>query len=232
VTRRLRALADSLADLPRWLGPWVGHRRRLLAARGRPADLARVAATEGQMTDDEAACLYALAREAAGGCIVEIGSFHGKSTVALALGARAGGGARVYAVDPFVPFVGLLGGRFGPDDKTALLRNLLLAGVADGVWLLHLGSTQAARAWSEPIALLWVDGDHSEAAVRADLAAWTPYVAAGGLVALHDSLDPKLGPRAAIDELLASKAWERVREAGTITILRRAGSAGARKSAV
>src|SRR5262245_17675583 len=132
-----------MADLPRWLRPWIRHRRALAAARRRPPDLARVAATDGQMTDEEAACIHALARDATGGCIVEIGSFHGKSTVALALGARAGAGARVYAVDPFVPFVALLGGRFGPHDKTELLRNLLLADVADAVWLLHLGSTQA-----------------------------------------------------------------------------------------
>jgi predicted O-methyltransferase YrrM len=219
--RRLAALGGSLADVPRWLGPWIRYRRGLHRARRRPAHLAQVAATDGQMTDDEAACLYTLAREAAGGCIVEIGSFHGKSTVALALGTRGGAGLRVYAVDPFMPFTGLLGGRFGPEDKTVLLRNLLLADVADRVWLLHLGSTQAARGWQEPIALLWVDGDHSEPAVRADLAAWGPFVAPGGVVALHDSLDPGLGPRRVVEEMVGGGRWQKVREAGTITVLRK-----------
>jgi hypothetical protein len=187
----------------------------------RPLDLALIAATEGQMTSAEAELLYRLAREAAGGCIVEIGSFRGKSTIALALGARAEGGARVYAVDPYLPFVGLRGGHFGPRDKTALLTTLLLADVAEQVWLLHTPSEQAARGWAEPIALLWVDGDHSYQAVRTDLASWGRFLVPGGLVAFHDSVDERLGPYRVIDEALRAGDYERVCTVGTVTVLRR-----------
>ncbi|HJQ84974.1 MAG TPA: class I SAM-dependent methyltransferase [Candidatus Binatia bacterium] len=210
-----------LSDLLGWVEPWYRFRRRLGRRRGRARDLAKVRATGGRMTAAECEALYDLAREAKDGCIVEIGTFRGKSTVACALGARAGGGARVWAVDPFIPFVGACGGRFGPGDKVALLRNLLLADVAEQVWMLHAPSTQAAAGWREPIALLWLDGDHTYEAVRSDLDAWAPFVVAGGTVAFHDSLDPALGPRRLIEELLARGGWERVRVVDTLTVLRK-----------
>src|SRR5438876_12126224 len=173
------------------------------------------------MAPEETELLYDLARDAAGGCIVEVGTFRGRSTVACGLGARAGQGGRVYAVDPFLPFVGACGGRFGPADRTHLLRNLLLCGVAEGVWLLHLPSAQAAEGWTEPIALLWLDGDHSYEAVKRDVASWGRFVACGGTVAFHDSLDPQLGPARVVDELLAAGDFERVRVVGSISVLRK-----------
>ena len=177
------------------------------------------------MTGAEAERLYELARGARDGVIVEIGSFRGKSTVACALGARAGGHARVYAIDPFLPFVGPCGGHFGPADRVRLLQNLLLAGVAEDVWLLHAPSSQVAAGWREPIALLWIDGDHSYEAVRRDVEAWTPFVVAGGTVAFHDARDPSLGPHRVVDELLATGGWEHAAAVDTLTVLRRAVSA-------
>jgi predicted O-methyltransferase YrrM len=210
-----------LRDLIAWVEPWYRYRRRLRRRSGRARDLAKIRATDGRMAEDEAALLYDLAREAQGGCIVEIGTFHGKSSVACALGARAGQGARVYAVDPFVPFVGVCGGEFGPADKTELLRNLLLADVAEQVWLLHTTSQHAASGWAEPIALLWIDGDHTYDAVKADVTAWLPHVTPGGTIALHDSRDPALGPFRMVDELLAGGRFERTGGVTSITVLRR-----------
>jgi hypothetical protein len=210
-----------LAELVRWVGPWWRFRRRLRHRTGRRLDLAKIKATDGHMTGAECERLYDLARAADGGCIVEIGSFRGRSTVACALGARAGRGARVYAVDPFVPFVGLCGGRVEPGDKTHLLRNLLLAGIADEVWLIHAPSAQAAEGWQEPVALLWIDGDHSYAAVREDVDSWARYVVRGGVLAFHDSTDPALGASRVVGELLAQGRFERCDRVDTLTVLRK-----------
>ncbi len=214
-----------LAELRAWLAPWWryhGH-ARVRRRTGRARDLASVAATDGRMTGAECEQLYDLARAARGGAIVEIGTFRGKSTVACALGARAGGRARIFAVDPFVPFVGPCGGHFGPADRVPLYQNLLLAGVAEDVWMLHAASVQAAAGWSGPVALLWIDGDHAYEAVKRDVDAWAPFVPPGGIVALHDSLDDSLGPRRLIEEMLAGGGWERVRVVDTMTVLRRVG---------
>jgi len=210
-----------LADLLGWVAPWYRFRRRIGRRTGRARDLATIRATEGQMAPEETELLYDLARDAAGGSIVEVGTFRGRSTVALALGGRAGRGARVYAVDPFLPFVGACGGRFGPADRTHLLRHLLLAGVAEDVWLLHLPSAQAAAGWTEPIALLWLDGDHTYEAVRRDVASWGQFVTPRGTIAFHDSLDRQLGPSRVVDELVASGGFERVGVVGSITVLER-----------
>src|SRR5437868_8006845 len=51
-------------------------------------------------------------------CIVEVGSYRGRSTAALAAGSRAGGGAAVYAIEPHEQFTGVLGGQFGRPART------------------------------------------------------------------------------------------------------------------
>jgi predicted O-methyltransferase YrrM len=208
-------------DLYRWIAPWRRYQRRVRRhADERPA-LARVLAVDGLLSDAECTLLHDLAAGAAGGCIVEIGTYHGRSTVALALGSLAGARVPVYAIDPFVAQRGVLGQEYRPDDKTRLLENLLLADVVEHVWLLQTTSEQAARGWTEPIALLWVDGDHSDEGVRTDLRCWTPFVVAGGLVALDDSLDPRAGVHGAIAELLAGGGYQRTDVVGKVTVLRK-----------
>ncbi len=74
---------------------------RLVWRAGLPPDFAAVMAVEGQIQREEARCLYNLARHAsAKGVIVEIGSYRGLSTVALAKGSLKGSGIPVYAIDP------------------------------------------------------------------------------------------------------------------------------------
>lgn len=47
-------------------------------------------------------------------------------------------------------------------------------------------SKEIGASWSLPIDYLFVDGDHSEAGIRGDLAAWLPHVKVGGYVLIHD----------------------------------------------
>lgn len=216
------ALPTTLREARDWLRPWRRFRRSLAKRRHLSPALARIDAIDGQISLDEAALLHELAAAAQDGAIVEVGTFHGKSTVALALGAQAGGKAKVYGVDPFVTFVGSFGRTFTPAEKIVLFQNLLLAGVAEHVWLLQTTSERAARGFDEPIALLWVDGDHSYDGVKRDFAAWAPHVAPGGILAFHDSLSPRLGVARFLDELLASgDDYERLRVVGRTTVLRR-----------
>ena len=152
------------------------------------ADLAQVDATEGWLSLAEARALRRLAREVgAGRSIVEVGSYRGRSTVALALGARRGSGAIVYAVDPHAPFVGARGGRFGPQDRAAFYANVVRAGVGESIALVGLPSSMAARGWTRAdVGLLFLDGDHRYEAVRADFEAWAPHLSEGAIVAFDD----------------------------------------------
>src|SRR5262245_20974541 len=110
--------------------------------------LEQVMAIEGQLTEAEANKLMELAQKAPkGSAIVEIGTFRGRSTIALAFGAIKGNGNTVYAVDPHTAFVGVYGGKFGPEDQAALYENLTKCGVGQIVSVVSLPSVQAARAW-------------------------------------------------------------------------------------
>ena len=214
-----------LAARRRWLKPWRSYQRRLRRHGDREAPLARIAAVDGLISEEEAWLLYSLAAGARDGCVVEIGSYRGRSTVALALGARAGNGGPVYAVDPMVEYTGPLGFQYGRGDKTRLLLNLLLAGVAESVWLLQTTSAAAAATWSQPIALLWIDGDHSYEAVRADVESWTPFLIPGGIVAFDDSTRGEWGVARVVGKMLERGEYERVGLVGKVSVLRRTGAA-------
>ena len=125
---------------------------------------------DGQISRDEAKTLIHLGSNVpSNNVIVEIGTYRGRSAVALALGSRLGAGVRVYAIDPHTEFRGVMGGRFGPQDMAALYRNLVKAQVGDTVAVVCLPSLVVARTWSKrTIGLLWIDGDHTYEAVRAD----------------------------------------------------------------
>lgn len=159
-----------------------------------------IADVEGWLNPAEVTALYELARGCTGrGAIVEIGSWKGRSTICLAAGARAGGsGAKVYAVDPHSG---------SPEHHAALgevatfdefKANIERAGVADGVVPLVMQSTEAAEAFDEPVELVFIDGDHSYEAARADIDAWLPKVVEGGAIAVHDAFVYQGGPREAI----------------------------------
>ena len=75
--------------------------------------------TEGMISFEEAISLYLLAKKANGGCIIEVGTYRGRATVFLGKGSMNGFNVPVYAVDPHKPFTGVLGGKFGPKDRTA-----------------------------------------------------------------------------------------------------------------
>lgn len=152
------------------------------------AALDLVESVEGWLAREQAELLVRLAahveRERA---IVEIGNYRGRSTVALALGAKLGNGAQVYSVDPHVAFTGPLGGHFGREDQQHLYANLARAGVGSFVSVVGLDSRAVAGCWRGPcVGLLFVDGDHRYEAVRADFDAWEPRLAPGAIVAFDD----------------------------------------------
>jgi predicted O-methyltransferase YrrM len=174
----------------------------------------------GWLTRREGTFLYHAAGSVAPRrAVVEIGSFKGRSTLCLALGARAGRGALVFAIDPHH------GNRehrrqFGPIDTFAdFTRNLEEAGVTDLVAGIRDTSANVAVRFRRTVGLLFVDGNHDLAAVREDLRLWLPLVAEGGLVAVHDSWQI-WGPHVATAaELLGSRQVRNPRLIDTITCL-------------
>lgn len=175
---------------------------------------------DGWLTRVEASLLYALAQQATDGVIVEIGSWKGRSTIWLANGTRAGAGLPIYAVDPHstVDQEEFNANRSTFDEFT---QNIAAAGVADLVRPLVATSSEAARDFDEPIALLFIDADHSYPAVRADFEQWRDKIRPGGAVCFHD-VWKRSGPwQVIVEEIAHSGRYAGFGVAGSIFYARK-----------
>ena len=181
--------------------------------------LERALEIEGATSLEELSHLYELAQCVRDGCIVEVGSWRGRSTAALALGSRKGYGVPVYAIEPHEDFKGIYGGHFGSADRIKFVENLLKAEVMDIVRLVNLSSEIVAAKWPAPVGLLWIDGDHRYEAVRRDVLCWLPHLRPDATIALHDATDSRIGPYHVVEELVRGGQWTKVADIGKIKTL-------------
>lgn len=155
--------------------------------------------------------------------IVEVGSHKGMSTAYLASGSKAGHGAPVFAVDPW-DLPGNVYGKHGynqPSVREQFEAQLRAARLWSRVTPTQGFSVDVAKDWTGPeIGLLFIDADHEEASVRADVAAWVPHLAADHVIVLDDLDTPRNpGVRVVADEL-ASYGWTLTVEADRLAVLR------------
>lgn len=175
---------------------------------------------DGWLSGSEAAALYDLAHDAKGP-IVEIGSWRGRSTAALALGSMSGNYQPVYAVDAFLPVLHTAANRFAPASSPELLRsNLDGAGVNGLVHIVAKNSEEAVAEIPDQIDVLFVDGAHDYEAVKRDLETYLPKIRIGGKVAIHDCHEADPGVVQAVDEILtANPAQWRCRWRADTTVI-------------
>lgn len=176
--------------------------------------------TEGMINLAEATILYELAKACQDGCIVEVGSYRGRSAVALGRGSLDGHKVPVYAIEPHEEFTGEMGGKFGPPDRGAFYTAMLATSCYHAVRLVNLSSEVVAPGWNKKISLLFIDGDHSYEGVKRDFNCWSPHLAPNALVAFDDSTNPAMGPGQLIGELTQSGKFEQVRQVRNVTVIR------------
>lgn len=124
---------------------------------------------EGQISPKECLLIFKLAAKVSSGCIIEVESYRGRSTVALALGSLRNSKVPVYAIEPHQPYTGVLGGQFGPKDRVEFIKNILRTGVVEIVRLVNLSSEMVSKDWKKDISLRWLDGAHNYEGVKRDL---------------------------------------------------------------
>ena len=164
---------------------------------------------EGYLHPDEPAFLASLAATVpVGQVVVEIGSYRGRSTIALAYGAADG--VRVYAVDPHEEHE-VQGLPFGMADNQAFMANVSRAGMGHKIRVANVPSSFGKCRWWgwRNVGLLFIDGAHEYASVREDIDVWSWYLAVGGLLALHDA-NTWEGPTRAADELSRAQGWTEI----------------------
>src|SRR5438477_13211607 len=80
---------------------------------------------DGWLKEDEAEELFRAAAAVPSGCIVEVGSYRGRSTLALCAGSSVGSEVPVYYIETHEEAVGDRGGKFGSKDRAVLFRTFL-----------------------------------------------------------------------------------------------------------
>lgn len=177
----------------------------------RDALIAKLQGAEGYLSDDEAWALFIAVRHAAtvspAPRIVEVGSYKGRSTIAIASALAMLGRGSVVAVDPHGPTgKASYTVEHGDQDTYAeFQKNVATAGVADYVTSLRAISREARRRYDmRPIDMLFIDGSHDYDDVLADIDAWTPLLNDGAVVAFNDTYAPGVN-RALRRRLLSSR---------------------------
>ncbi len=178
--------------------------------------IAAAKATKGFMPEDEGRALHEAGLDGGRvGPLLEIGSYCGKSAVYLGSAAQERGvvlftidhhhGSEenqagwehhdAHVVDP----------RTGRMDTLPFFRRTIEdAGLEDAVVAIVGDSPTVGRFWQSPVGLLFIDGGHAEDVAMADYDGWSRFVAAGGVLAIHDVFeDPADGGQAPF------RVWQR-----------------------
>ncbi len=143
----------------------------------------------GWLSKEEGLLLYHLALVQSGkGVIVEIGSFHGKSTIYLGSAARETGCGKIYAIDPHVGEVHK-GKKEYQSSFQQFTQNINKFDLSKWITPLRSTSMAAYKTWSKTVSLLFIDGLHDRESVLQDIR-WINMLQENGVVAFHDALCP------------------------------------------
>jgi predicted O-methyltransferase YrrM len=154
---------------------------------------------------------------------VEIGVYEGSSALVL-LGALPLD-AELHLIEPFGKGMDW----WEPADERAVKAVVRRAARRRGgpsVRWHVMTSEAAARDWDLGVDLVFIDGDHTEAACRLDWELWHGFVEPGGVVAFHDARGGDPGPTAVVERLFGVSGdrrpgWSVCDERDTIVAVRR-----------
>ncbi len=198
-------------------------------------------AAKGFMPDDEGAALFDAARRAGAsggttGTFVEVGAWCGKSTVYLGAAAEVTG-AVLFSIDHHHgseenqpgwdhhdhEVVDAATGRI--DTLPFWRRTIDAAGLGGSVVGVVGNSSVIASHWQTPLDLCFIDGGHGDEPAWADYRGWSPHVAPGRWLAIHDVFpNPADGGRPPYElwcAALESGEFVEDGECGSLRVLRR-----------
>jgi len=175
----------------------------------------RALAIQGWMNDRELGFLHGAALSIADGAtVVEVGSWRGRSTVAICEGVSGKHGVTLYAVDTFMGNI---------DNDTMLERHreelakdqiytefCANTGRYSFVETLRMSSQEASRQFVDgSIDWIFIDAQHTFDAVRDDIRWWYAKVKMGGLISGHDYHHFEV-KRAVAGQLADVSHWESI----------------------
>jgi predicted O-methyltransferase YrrM len=179
----------------------------------------------------------AAAEAVPGAPMLEVGSYCGRSTVWLGDAAQRSGRV-LFAVDHHRGSeenqagwehhdTDVVDQRTGEMDTLPFFRTAIYdADLEASVMALVGRSPVVAAVWTTPLSFLFIDGGHGDEPARRDYQGWTPHVAPGGTLAIHDVFpDPADGGRPPYEQIylpaIESGHFEEISVTGSLRILRR-----------
>ena len=195
-------------------------------------------AARGFMPPDEGVALHEAALLVADSAapMLEIGSYCGKSaiylgsaakernTILFALDHHRGSeenqpGWEWHEPDLVDPDVGVI------DTLPQFRRTIFDAGLEGTVVALVGDSPTVGSRWAIPLSFLFIDGGHGSEPAHRDFELWTPWIEAGGILAIHDVFpDPADGGRPPYEiycRAIESGEFTDVSATGSLRVLRR-----------
>lgn len=174
-----------------------------------------------------------------GAPMLEVGSYCGRSTIWLGDAAERSG-VVLFAVDHHRGSeenqagwehhdVEVVDARVAKMDTLPFFRAAIHdAGLEETVIAVVGKSPLVASVWTTPLSLLFIDGGHGDEPARLDYQGWTPHVAVGGTLAIHDVFpDPADGGRPPYEQIfrpaIESGRFRQVSATGSLRVLRRVG---------
>jgi predicted O-methyltransferase YrrM len=189
------------------------------------------------MPPEEGVALHEAALAAPRGPFLEVGSYCGKSAVYIGAAAEARS-TILFCVDHHrgseenqpgwewhePDLVDPVSGRI--DTLTRFRRTVHEADLEPVVVGVVGDSSTVALHWSTPLGFLFIDGGHGAEPAHADYEGWTPHVAPGGLLAIHDVFpDPADGGRPPFEiyQRALEDGFAEVSVTGSLRVLERGG---------
>jgi hypothetical protein len=147
------------------------------------------------------------------GDIVELGTYRGGSTEAMALVAP---NITVWSIDIYtddtVPQL--------PEYNPVWLYHKIMKNL--GNVILIIGETDIIGInWKLPIAILYIDANHDFDPMWCTFRVWSRFVVPDGYVIIHDYCEEHKGVYDMVNDLLDAGVWVKVAQAGSMIVLQR-----------
>jgi MMP 1-O-methyltransferase len=192
---------------------------------------------KGFLDEDEGRRLYEIALGAGSlGPCLEIGSYCGKSAIYLGAACRESG-TILFSIDHHRGSEEQQPGQeyFDPelfDAQTGCVdtfknfrKTIATNGLEDTVVPIVCKSEVAARSWTTPLSLVFIDGGHTYEAAFTDYNSWASHIIPGGCLLIHDIFqDPAKGGQApyhVYNFAIASGLFQELPMTKTLGVLKR-----------
>ena len=189
--------------------------------------LNKVKKIEGWLGEREAKLLISITKKACENLpspanIVEIGSYHGKSTVLFgSVAKKFFPGTKVYAIDTHDGKLGAAdqGLKLYPPSFESFKKNIEAEELLEVIEIIKNNSYNVE--WQAPVTLLFIDGLHDYINVSRDFAHFSNWIKPGGYIAFHDYADYFPGVKTFVHELLGTGNYRSVNNVDSLVIVQK-----------